>query len=233
MRSIPLIAPLWRRLYRAWVGRLPLEEVFRRKYYSPEHAWSRDGASQSLSGKGSDISETATIRTVLPGLVRRLGVSRMLDLGCGDFHWMREVDLGETHYVGIDIVPGVVEANRQRYASDRVSFEVLDATKTPLPPSDLILCRDVLVHLPLSLVDAIVRNCRASGARYLLATNFATTARNEDIPAGFWHAVNLRLPPFALGEPLELVIERHSFSSREDKELCLWDLRGSETGRAP
>lgn len=60
----------------------------------------------------------------------------MLDAPCGDFNWMRFVDLGKTHYIGCDIVPEVIETNGMRYA-DR-EFHALDLAAEPLPNVDLI-----------------------------------------------------------------------------------------------
>ena len=43
---------------------------------------------ESVSGPGSTLEETEPIRRELPALLAELGASSLLDLPCGDFHFM-------------------------------------------------------------------------------------------------------------------------------------------------
>src|SRR5437870_5114626 len=74
------------------------------RIYERNH-WS---GSESLSGPGSSMDETGAVRRALPDLVSRLGVRRMVDIPCGDFHWMKELDLDLDAYIGVDIVGSLV-----------------------------------------------------------------------------------------------------------------------------
>ena len=65
------------------------ESVFTRIYATNE--W---GSAESVSGFGSTLRETRVVRQVLPALVARYGVQTLLDIPCGDCHWMREIDFG-------------------------------------------------------------------------------------------------------------------------------------------
>ena len=228
LRSVPLLVLAWRTVHHAWLRHRRLEDVFRQKYFSRSAAWSRGGVSESLSGKGSDLGETEAIRGKLVELLAELKVASLVDVGCGDFHWMSTVDLGGISYLGLDVVPEVIERNKKNFGNKCVDFRACDATREPIPPAYMIVCRDVLVHLPLNLAVQLVDQCRASGARYLLATTFVDSDSNEDVPPGHWHPINLSLEPFNLGKSVRSVVERHSFSDRGDKALCLWDLRQSD-----
>ncbi len=127
---------------------------------------------ESSSGPGSRRENTERLRAELPRLLSRLGVRRLLDVGCGDFNWMRETDLGVEYYAGVDVVFDVVLGNRLRYGGPRRHFLLRDVIRDPLPRADLVLCRDVLIHFPdddlLRALHAII----ASRSRYLLATTF-------------------------------------------------------------
>ena len=79
-------------------------EVFAEIY--AQDRWRRGG--ESSSGPGSRREHTQRLRSELPRLLSRLGVSRVLDIGCGDFNWMREIELGVDLYVGVDVVFDVV-----------------------------------------------------------------------------------------------------------------------------
>lgn len=101
---------------------------------------------ESVSGWGSELKNTAQIIRELPGLLGRYGVRSMLDAPCGDFNWMRHVNLDGIDYIGADIVQTLVTANQATWTSPSRRFVHLDLLRDPLPDADLILCRDCLFH---------------------------------------------------------------------------------------
>lgn len=182
-------------------------------------------SAESVSGRGSELSCTATIRTALPGLLQELGVTSILDAPCGDFNWMRTVPLDGITYTGLDVVAAVIEHNQTRYATDTIQFQVADITRAALPPVDLILCRDCLVHLPLRAGYRALRQFQQSGSTYLLATTYPTTTVNRDAPVGSWRSLNLCRPPFNLPAPLQLLPDpSDDTGANPDKSIGLWRL---------
>jgi len=179
---------------------------------------------ESVSGAGSSISETEVVRRELPALLAELGARSLLDIPCGDFHWMQEVDLGVERYVGADVVSALVDENQRLHGDAIRSFRQLDATRDDLPEVDLIFCRDCLMHLSFDSVKAALRNFKRSGARYLLTTIYADKTEHHDIETGRWNAINLRLPPFELPEPLRVINEQSGKAGERfrDKSLALW-----------
>jgi hypothetical protein len=129
-------------------------------------------------------------------------------------------------YVGADIVEALVEENRRRYARDDRRFVRLDLTSDPLPPGDLILCRDCLVHLSYANIERALRNIRASGAKWLLTTSFLDLADNRDIEDGDWRPLNFQRQPFDFPSPDAFLLEdcREAEGAYRDKALCLWPL---------
>ena len=61
-----------------------IQDTFVRIYR--ENYW---GNSDSRSGAGSDLTQTAEIRERLPELIEKFSVNSILDIPCGDWHWMR------------------------------------------------------------------------------------------------------------------------------------------------
>jgi hypothetical protein len=112
--------------------------VWERSYYG-----ALKGAGESLSGTGSSLVQTQVARARLDGLLGRIGAASILDAPCGDHHWMSHVGLAAS-YVGVDIVPELIERNRRQYPGRK--FLLADIVSDDLPPADLILCRDALVH---------------------------------------------------------------------------------------
>ena len=190
---------------------------------------------ESLSGAGSTRFQTRVIRNKLPKLFRELGVKSMLDIPCGDFHWMRDVDLAEIHYTGADVVEEMVRKNQQLFGGPLRAFECFNLINGPLPAADLVLCRDCLVHLPFEDALAAIETIRRSKCQWLLTTTFTRDTPNADLDAAGWRALNLTLPPFNLPKPALLISEKCTEAGglAGDKSLGLWriaDLRLPERG---
>ena len=192
-----------------------------------ENAW---GNSESVSGEGSNLTRTAVVRAALPGLLARHGVRSLLDAPCGDFYWMKEVELGEIDYIGVDIVPEIIARDVELYAGPRRRFLLGDLVDGLLPKADLILCRDCLVHLPYHETWKAIENMRRSGATWLLTTTFTgPTRENRDIAIGDWRAINLERPPYNFPRPVDVINEQSDEVDEElgafpDKSLGLWRL---------
>lgn len=176
--------------------------------------------SESASGPGSTLERTEALRQELPALLHRLGVRTLVDAPCGDCNWRRHVEIDLDAYIGIDIVPALIEENRRRYQQPNWKFEVADLINDPLPTGDAVLCRDSLIHLSLADIGRALSNIRRSGAKYLLATSHETISVNTDITTGEWRSVNLRLAPFNLPVPLTRIVE----NPRTGKILGVWPL---------
>ena len=188
----------------------------------------------SRSGEGSDLTQTAIIRRELPRLVQEFGIKTFLDAPCGDWYWMREVNLPVERYIGLDIVEALVQKNQQAYGSDKVSFRCLNLADGDLPKADLIFSRDCLVHLSFADSLKIIANFKRSGAQYLLTTTFTERTRNEDLGDTFWRPLNKQLPPFNFPEPVLLINEGCSEGNNlfKDKCLGLWMLQDIELPEA-
>ena len=178
----------------------------------------------SVSGTGSDLLQTRTVSAELPALFEEFGVHSMLDIPCGDFHWMRLVDRRGVDYIGADIVREIAERNNREFAGAHVRFQQLDLIRGPLPKADLLFCRDCLVHLSFTDIFSSLRSACASGAEYLLTTTFPGQTSNRDISTGEWRRINLQLAPFGFPQPLKTVNEHCTEGDGEyaDKSLGLW-----------
>jgi hypothetical protein len=162
------------------------------------------GYEESVSGAGSTLEYTESLRQSLPGLLRELKIESMLDLPCGDFNWMRKVELPVLRYIGADIVEPLIAKNQAKYGGGihpAREFRVLDLSKDDLPRVDLIFCRDCLMHLNEGLALACLRNIARSEIPYLLTTTYDGT-KNRVIQTGDWFPINLCAPPYNLPPPL-------------------------------
>lgn len=192
-------------------------EIYRRNHWAGPH---------SLSGHGAGPDQTAELSAALPAMLRRLRADVLLDLPCGDYSWMRHVDLPVARYIGADLLPDLVDPLAAACTDARRRFLVLDLTRDPLPPADVILCRDCLVHLSFEDIHRALRNLARSRIRYLLTTTFPGCQVNEDIVTGDWRPLDLARAPFGLPPPIELLNERCSEAGGlfADKSLGLWQV---------
>lgn len=196
------------------------EELF--TYIFKSNAW---GGRDSASGTGSDISQTRLVISVLPELLRHLGISTLLDVPCGDFHWMASVDLGGINYIGGDIVNAIIHDNK-KFKRENIVFQKLDIVDDALPTSDLILCRDCLVHFCIKDIFRTLNNIFKSKSQYLLTTTFTNRAQNYEIQTGQWRPLNLQISPFNFPQPLTTIVEgcTEGDGAFADKTLALWKI---------
>jgi len=110
-----------------------LEEIFQKIYDT--HFW----GGTSPSGEGADLEQTKAIRTELPKLLKELNVKTMLDLPCGDFYYMKEINLNFLKYTGGDIVQKIIDVNNKKYSNQNRTFIKLDITRDSIPKVLVIL----------------------------------------------------------------------------------------------
>jgi SAM-dependent methyltransferase len=191
------------------------------------------GAETSVSGLGSETDATLVLRTELPRLLERLGVTSLLDAPCGNAGWINQTEL-KVRYVGADIVPAIVERLQARAAAGEIAgdYRLADITHDPLPQCDAILCRDGLVHLSFANIAKAVSNFQRLGAQWLIATTFPERQSNADCEDGDWHALNFARPPFAWGLPVDLINEKcdEAGGGWRDKSLGVWRLAEIPSG---
>ena len=180
----------------------------------------------TVSGTASELNNTPKLREYLSDFLKKYEIKSIIDAGCGDFAWMQKLDLSGIRYLGVDIVPGIVE-NNQRYATDLISFVEHDLVTFDFPKADLVIMRDVLIHLPLPDCADILDRVYRSGSSYLLSSSVPTLASNygyegRDIPPGGFVVRNLTKPPLCLPEPTEVYWEEIYSDIRA---LSLWRLK--------
>ena len=198
----------------------PAEEVFQKIWAN--NYW---GDAESRSGGGSNLEQTAMLRPALSRLLHELKVQSMLDLPCGDFHWMQETLFPDgMKYVGGDIVAPLAEANEAKYGGATRRFAQMNLMEDPLPKVELVFCRDCLVHLSYEQIGKAITNVKRSGSTYLLTTHFNGGRKNHDIRTGQWRPLSLSAAPFHFPEPIRWIDEGCTENSGKfrDKTMALW-----------
>ena len=187
-----------------------------------KNSW--DGES-SISGPGSSLAATQTLRNALPTCIARLGARSFLDIPCGDFAWMQHVDLGVETYIGADLVRPLIEKNRKNHGAYG-EFVALDLLRDGLPRVDIVFCRDCLVHLSFREICRTIRNISKSGSKYLFATTFPAHGANDDTVTPYWRALNMQRPPIGFPPPLELLRDYSDGQVNDHgKYIGVWNIK--------
>ena len=220
-KTLPFVPAAYEAYWNRRRSRMPTQQIFRDVFQ--KNTWQ---GIDSVSGPGSELGQTKAIIAALPELLREFGVATLLDMPCGDFHWMRLVDLHNIRYIGADIVDELVCHNK-KYESDNVSFVHANLLFDNLPEVDLVLCRDCLVHFSFADIYRSFRNIVESGSKYLLTTTFPEVRTNRDITTGGWRPLNLQIEPLNLPMPLRFLVEGAGETNGQfkDKSLGLWRVR--------
>lgn len=171
------------------------------------------------SGPGSEESSTAAWREFLAAYLKRNRVTSVLDLGCGDWQSTRLTDWTGIAYHGIDVVPQVIEACREKYETPGITFQCADILTCPLPGADLVIMKEVLQHWPNA--DIARMRKRLAWRRVLLVNDYSPWPRNPDIKAGGYRPLNLAAAPF--GWPHRRLLDYtlcYANGDRETKVVC-------------
>lgn len=186
------------------------------------NAW---GSKESVSGSGSSLAMTESIREKLPILFKKFSVESIFDAPCGDFHWMKLVDLKGISYIGGEIVQPLVTELNKKFSSRDLVFLQFDITQSVFPKSDLVLNRDCLFHLSYKDILLTLENFLESGSKYFLSTSYDNDKGflNSDIRSGGFRPIDLFLKPFSFPRDFLFQISEKGEGTLPPRSLYLWN----------
>lgn len=192
--------------------------------YYKNNTWS---GKESVSGPGSDYEQTKFLIPELEIMLKYLNIKSMLDIPCGDFNWIKRVNLDKINYHGCDIVEDLIASNNKKYKTNTINFSVMNLVEDKIPQVDLVMVRDCLVHLPTKDVMKALKNIKDSKSKYLLTTNFVWNHQNDnqDINIGEWRRINLQKTPYNFNYPERIIVEGNIQSNDRDKTMSLWYIK--------
>ena len=140
-------------------------------FSSGDHLYGRiDIDNFSVSGCGSQMDDsTKNIRENLYNFLKKYNIKSIADIPCGDFWWMRHVDLFDINYMGGDII--TPQITKLKYSFPENDFQRIDLRIDKLPNVDLLFSRDCLFHLSNTDKQMVFNNFISSNIEYLLMSN--------------------------------------------------------------
>jgi hypothetical protein len=181
--------------------------------------------SDSISGPGSDLTQTEVIRNEIPKLFEKYRIKSFIDAPCGDLYWMQHVKLEGISYIGIDIVKELIIINTKKFNNSTKKFACKNIITDKLPNADLVLIRDCWVHLNSKDVFSCINNLKRNSIRYLLTTSFTSLTSNREL-INIWRPLNLELAPFNFPTPIIIMNENCTEEGGiySDKSLLMWEI---------
>ena len=162
-----------------------LKKIF--SYIYRENVWGGEKGCL-YSGPGSHESLSKPYVDLVNTFIKDASIKRVVDLGCGDFRVGSLIDTSSIQYIGIDIVPDLIERHNKLHRTANVIFLCLNAVEDGLPDADLCLVRQVFQHLSNEHISKILQKCKKY--KYVLVSEHVPTGGNVvpnlDMDAN-WH----------------------------------------------
>jgi SAM-dependent methyltransferase len=175
IKGIPVLGPLMRGLYHAWLGLRERWRTFRAsRAFTVANVTRRNTRRGYEKLFGSDHlladylgSERLSFYEEVADVCATLGPREVVDVGCGSGHLLRALGdrTPDARFVGVDFSKNAIR--RARGLLPEARWLVGDVYATPLGEQrfDLVLCTEVLEHLerPRDALDALARLCTRDG----------------------------------------------------------------------
>lgn len=154
-------------------ARLSTQQVFSDIYR--EQKW---GSSDRPFCSGSGTASSQIVDLYVEAVTRlvaeqQLATCTAVDLGCGDFAVGSRLAPLFAHYVGVDIVPELVNYLANEYGHASLRFVHANLVEDELPDGDVAFLRQVLQHLSNVQISAIL--AKLTKYRYVIITEHQPT----------------------------------------------------------
>ncbi len=166
-----------------------------------EAKWGVNEKGEGFSGCGSTVREAAPYMKFLQDFIKKNKIKTIVDVGCGDWTFSQYVDWNGAKYTGIDVVRAVIDKNNAQFSTKKISFIHSDGMDMNLPKADLIICKDVLQHLPDSEIEKFLKQLHKF--KHCLITNDVdpttkTSENSEEVDLTYGRHLDLTKAPFNL-----------------------------------
>ncbi|XWN38529.1 MAG: class I SAM-dependent methyltransferase [Balneola sp.] len=169
-----------KRKKKPWPTKAAMAQVYKMNLWGGE-------SDEFYSGDGSHLSEfvdpyVEVVKSFLNSFEQPLTIC---DLGCGDFNVGKELVQHSKKYIAVDIVPKLIERNKEMFKADHLEFRCLNIATDDLPEADCAILRQVLQHLSNEEVQSIIQ--KLYDFKYVILTEHITEGNfspNVDIISG-------------------------------------------------
>ena len=196
----------------------PSERVFNNIY--KKRLWGTDERGNAICTPGSSLENASPFIDYIEEFLEQTpDVQSILDVGCGDWALGRNINWGNREYLGVDVIRSLVFKNQAQFGNEHIRFAYLDAAIDPLPSADLLICKDVWIHLPNDMILPFLNKMKKF--KYCILINEFNAPRslgcNGNILLGDTRPIDVTADPFFL-KPAKVAYYR---SARGMKQVAL------------
>nr|AEX62595.1 glycosyl transferase sugar-binding domain protein [Moumouvirus Monve] len=155
------------------------------------------------SGPGSNPSYNREYIEVLKKLFDDLDIKSITDIGCGDWQFSRYIDFGNINYLGIDVVPHLIEINTKLFGKENIKFKHMDIinNSNQVENTDLIILKDVVQHWSTKTIIKVLDVLKTK-TKYILLTNCCNQKDPlDDIKLGEFRPLSHKMYPLKMFRP--------------------------------
>jgi hypothetical protein len=174
-------------------------------YQISQSGWIK-GLPETPCGIGSTIKNNKDVIFTINNIIKEYWIKSITDLGCGDFNWMSKVNLSGIQYTGYD---WVLRPEVEKYRSENIQFIRANIGEIKIPKSDLIICKDVFIHLSNELIAIILDKMHESKSKYAILSTYNLPDNIREVQN--YCPVDLHLPPFNFPTALEKLNIRDNY----------------------
>ena len=131
------------------------------------------------SGSGTHNPDVQRYIDTVRAFIKEKNIRSVLEIGCGDFHISSQIIEGlNVTYTGTDVVEEMMKHHQGKFGRAGISFRYLNAIDDQLPPSDMVIIRQVLQHLGNAQISNILDKIQSF--RYALITEHLPASEKPD-----------------------------------------------------
>lgn len=162
------------------------------------------------SGPGSDPEILKDYISFLDNFIKENNITSISDIGCGDWQYMKFINLDGINYTGYDVSSDIIDANSKNFSSENIHFIHYDGDFSKIKSTELAICKEVLQHLSNENIFNFIENMKKF--KYIIIGNTFKNSNtiNKDISSGACRTLDLRLAPFNIEAEHILTIDRSS-----------------------
>jgi SAM-dependent methyltransferase len=170
-------------------------DIFQKIYQNG--IWGKNEYGEGTSGEGSKLETAKPYLDYVNNFIEKNNIRSILEIGCGDGVLLKHLKLpSNVSYTGYDVVDGILEKNKNLFPD--YSFENKNIDKEEFPYFDLILCKDVFIHLPNKKIISMFQKIK-SHCKWAIISHDCPTKKIKfvkDIKMGDFREVDITQKPF-------------------------------------
>lgn len=138
---------------------------------------------KTVCGNGSLKINNIDFLIFLENIITKYTINSLLDLGCGDLNYIGEyIQKSKLDFLGLDASVDLISYNKNMYKDyENLKFDICNIIENDIPRNyDLILIKEVFIHLSDNLIIQSLNNIKKSNPNYLLISGHSDNFKNKD-----------------------------------------------------